>query len=338
MNNDEFEPWCGSCSGEELPVEPSGAIKNQSFVPYKRSDLKRAGAGEGFVFVRHDSERRKPAHTEQALISAIEESMSIFHRRWGFVPTRLAVVIKEMKPMGSSWTKSAREPHIMSLSWRLVSEYGMKSIKRTILHELSHFYRANLNGYKAMRPKHGHDAKFCDILGAVDPLVGASKAQCRFFQDDIDDGAVAKQEKLKRGARMELEVRSKMLHMKLIDGDGRVIEPGRNFDSRILRKTILLAGGDPSVVKVTADARLAKYLCLPGTSCNLREAALALANDCGEREKSPFSKTIEAVVKEFGLRKVGSGRATAKAKAKPKAKPAEKSPSKAKGKARSSRR
>jgi predicted SprT family Zn-dependent metalloprotease len=100
------------------------------------------------------------------------------------------------RALGLAYAPGAKDRRI-SLNEVLLEKYNLDSIHRTVLHELCHHAREELHphtrrhGGSRLAQLDAHDAKFCEMLGQVDPAVAGNQQQCQFFNDEEDVSAVA---------------------------------------------------------------------------------------------------------------------------------------------------
>ena len=113
-------------------------------------------------------------------------------RHWDWSPSRLIVTVAPLVPaarMGLAliWPESLlwdNASYRLMLNPKLLIGYSSRSIWRVIVHELAHLKRAR----EPIPPKEetgGHDARFCELLGMVDPIVAKNPVDCIMFRDDV---------------------------------------------------------------------------------------------------------------------------------------------------------
>lgn len=130
---------------------------------------------------------------EDQVISAVSTSREAL----GYVPQNLYLFVLDQDDdepgmMGVAYVpdyKKKKPIRYVGLSPELLSDYTPESLRRTLLHEIVHLMRYDET--RGQRAVPGHDARFCELLSAVDPLVGADPKRCELFMDDVDPQAYA---------------------------------------------------------------------------------------------------------------------------------------------------
>lgn len=140
---------------------------------------------------------RKSAHEFDALHRVVVRAVEACAAAWGWAPAGLLVSFHTSnRAMGLAYNPGAGNRRV-SLATKLLALFDLESIYRTVVHELCHHAREELHprDRSGFRGRLGaliaHDARFCEMLAQVDPLVAANPTSCQFFTDEADDSAVA---------------------------------------------------------------------------------------------------------------------------------------------------
>lgn len=140
---------------------------------------------------------KRSAHTLDALHRSIDDAVRKARAVWGWAAEGLVVAFHSgRRALGLAYNPGAKDRRI-SLNEVLLEKYNLDSIHRTVLHELCHHAREEMHprvrrrGRGRLAQLDAHDAKFCEMLGQVDPLVAGSQQQCQFFNDEEDVSAVS---------------------------------------------------------------------------------------------------------------------------------------------------
>lgn len=135
------------------------------------------------------SVRQRSAHGEAELRRAASEAVGIGHRAWKWKPTNLTIQFHtSQRTMG--FARGAGTGHrtgitVVSLSKRLIAEYDLNSIRRTLIHELCHHYREERFAITPeVRKTKGHDSVFCRELGRADKTLNKDAHTCRYFSEE----------------------------------------------------------------------------------------------------------------------------------------------------------
>lgn len=142
-------------------------------------------------FLEWKSARKGSAHSLDAIQRVLQECLSLVFQKWQWVPPYLVIIFRTTgRAMGSALPpREESSDRRLRLSVGLLRSYSESSIRRVILHELAHFKRFDEGDLS--RVDGGHDARFCELLSMVDPLVSSEPDACRYFFDDIDDAIFA---------------------------------------------------------------------------------------------------------------------------------------------------
>jgi hypothetical protein len=174
-------------TGKTLVTEGSAALPPSAF------EERPTGLPEAPV-VRYDGYKELPKgapHSLAALHEVIAKACATVFRVWGWAPVGLVVQIhKTGRAMGMAFSPGLKNRRI-SLHVNLLTRYDLGSIERTVLHELAHHAREEMYPRPRAQIRDGHDARFCEMLGRVDPTVRGDYQQCRFFNDAVDLQVVA---------------------------------------------------------------------------------------------------------------------------------------------------
>lgn len=189
-------PLCDHGFGE-IETEPSGMpsrSKPSVGFRYERASVRRV-AGERFELSGlHLVEGRSP-HSTRSIAKAIEDCVELISNKLQWAPKNLLISINARltRSMGRAYPQvgSVKGTYI-ELNPRLLLEYDMQSIRRTLLHEMVHHVRFSQQN----PPRTGdgaHDSEFCRMLAMVDPAsASGGKKTCQFFTDDVDSTALSK--------------------------------------------------------------------------------------------------------------------------------------------------
>lgn len=132
---------------------------------------------------------RTTAHTAEALAGAIERATAACFAAWGWRAEGAAVRIflpsERKHAMGLAYRPGIGH-RLMGLSARLLTDYALESVERTLLHELCHHAREEIFSRSTNRLSQAdmHDEAFCRMLGMVDPVVRGNQDACRYFAAD----------------------------------------------------------------------------------------------------------------------------------------------------------
>ncbi len=201
------ELWCGTCFHETSPsagVRSTSAAKDSIFVPYGK--LFPSSKDRGFTILRWGSTKGLSAHSLEDVESIILRALAEFNSRWSYLPPNLYVSFVKMAAMGRTVLAAGPDdPHLIELNKRLVQAYDANSIRRVMLHELSHCMRHQVSNFVVLDEP--HDPRFCSILEGVDPLVAGSKKKCKFFTDDVDESVAQRTlgSKLRAGGTLKIQ-------------------------------------------------------------------------------------------------------------------------------------
>lgn len=139
---------------------------------------------------------KRSAHTLDALHRSVDDAVRKARAAWGWAAEGLVVSFHSgRRALGLAYAPGAKDRRI-SLNEVLLEKYNLDSIHRTVLHELCHHAREELHprvrrgGRGRLAQLDAHDAKFCEMLGQVDPTVAGSQQECQFFTDEKDVSAV----------------------------------------------------------------------------------------------------------------------------------------------------
>jgi hypothetical protein len=134
---------------------------------------------------------RRSAHTFDGLVGVVSAAVTLCARQWQWRPDGLSVMVHEDdSAMGLAYKPGDGDRRI-SLKADLFTNYDLESIRRTVLHELCHHAREELFVRDRFPGFDSHDAKFCELLGMVDPVIRSDPRACEFFTDHQDAGVVA---------------------------------------------------------------------------------------------------------------------------------------------------
>lgn len=141
---------------------------------------------------------KRSAHTLDALHRSVDDAVRKARAAWGWAAEGLVVSFHSgRRALGLAYAPGAKDRRI-SLNEVLLEKYNLDSIHRTVLHELCHHAREELHPRVRLRRGRGkiaqldaHDAKFCEMLGQVDPAVAGNQQQCQFFTEEEDVSAAA---------------------------------------------------------------------------------------------------------------------------------------------------
>jgi predicted SprT family Zn-dependent metalloprotease len=138
---------------------------------------------------------KRSAHTLDALHRSVDDAVRKARAAWGWAAEGLVVSFhKKQWALGLAYNPGAKDRRI-SISEVLLEKYNLDSIHRTVLHELCHHAREEMHprtrrrGRSRLAQLDTHDAKFCEMLAQVDPLVAGSQQQCQFFNGMEDVSA-----------------------------------------------------------------------------------------------------------------------------------------------------
>jgi len=185
----------GSAGGRQ---ERSRASRNvsalggrQDFVLYVKGI--RGASVPIYVHVRRDV-WLETSMTESTLKKLFSKVFSDTMRRWKWAPNNLHVLIAA-RP-SSRWLARSRLPrregvlagiNSIEINPKLLKSYSPHAHWRCLVHEFAHLKR-NLEPGVIMKGRAwrgGHDDRFCDLLGMVDPIVANSPKDCRYYRDDV---------------------------------------------------------------------------------------------------------------------------------------------------------
>jgi hypothetical protein len=135
-----------------------------------------------------DSVSSASPHATSDFTKAVSECLEDVWREWNWAPSKLVIKI-----LGASQSVygSARAPlfeesrRLICLNPKLLKEYSIDSIKRTILHELAHHEVYDEERESGLSIE-THGDRFCELLAMVDPMSRGSKQRCVHFVEDVD--------------------------------------------------------------------------------------------------------------------------------------------------------
>jgi hypothetical protein len=140
--------------------------------------------------------RKSSAHTLAQVHGQVEAALREVREAWGWTPTALEVGFHDSERLrGLAYdpgSEASRALCRISLGRQLVRDYDLRSVWRVLVHELCHHYREEAWPRARTRSTSSHDARFCDALAKVDPVVSADPNACRFFVDEETPAAVEK--------------------------------------------------------------------------------------------------------------------------------------------------
>lgn len=153
---------------------------------------------------------RSSAHSLEELHRTVVAALEKVWRAWGWVPRGLMISFHDSRrTMGLAY-HTPTDPRVatqrdISLNRRLLAEYDLPSIERTVLHELAHLLRFDEAWPNVRLGSKGHDERFCELLAQVDPIVASSPKECRYFTDDVDPALASaiEQDRLERAKKRQ---------------------------------------------------------------------------------------------------------------------------------------
>jgi hypothetical protein len=185
-------------------LAPGGVESRPAAQTAASVSMERAGGGAPVRYVGFGAYRKRSAHTLRALHRMVESALAKCERAWGWRCDGLVVKFHDdprhfglAYGAGSGALTGERR---ISLSAPLVERYTLASIERTVLHELAHHYREERWPRARDAEREAHDARFCDALVQVDPLVDGGD-RCERFSEFADPGLVATAMERRRAAR-----------------------------------------------------------------------------------------------------------------------------------------
>jgi len=186
-------------------VRSAPAAQTAASVAMQRAD------GRGAVrYVGFGAYRARSAHTLRSLHRTIEAAVARCERAWSWRCDGLVVKFHDdPEHFGLAYDAGSGErdgERRVSLSAALIERYTLASVERTVMHELAHHFREERWPRPRTADRDPHDARFCEALAKVDPLVAGGDG-CEEFEEFADPSLVAHAVARKRAARAKAAAR-----------------------------------------------------------------------------------------------------------------------------------